>query len=223
MRRMRVSKHLPRRSRIALLFGVLAVAASAVTVATVRAVGEEAPPPGYSQEEWDNLPAAKQAQVRDETWTALNGVSRQTMAAAGAQRVATNPDPGPDPEGETIGEEEEALNVPFSGILDTPQSPFGPEQYIFENQWQDTRDDELVHAYAGARYDDPSRGVLVIRAQPWPHDGEDDDFGTVDEYLAPAGVGSLRLTSVDGDELSFVSADDETGTFDLVTREYHMD
>lgn len=96
-------------------------------------------------------------------------------------------------------------------------APFGPEVLSPTNLWvtQDANRIEVI--YAGSRGNEPQTGVLIVFEQFYASGDEETAF-----KLAPQGTGALTITAVNGNTLSFSSANGPTGTFDLTTEQLQM-
>jgi hypothetical protein len=184
---------------IAALF-VLAVARS------VAAIGAES---GSTSD----LDAAKQARLAVDS----PSMDPSDYASAKASYIESHPSlaessfsPGP---GDEFTE---------TGIVDTGQGPFSPDDFNMQNEWQDVSNGKLTQVWAGAYSQDSDQGVVLVRQlDNWPNPSADDE--TRKTYDAPGGAGSLQILSVDGvimtmqaasgDEYSF---DRLQGTFELI-------
>ena len=99
----------------------------------------------------------------------------------------------------------------------SPEVPFGSTVLRPTNLWVTQDSTRLKAVYAGARGTDPQTGVLIVFQQFYDSGDEDTTYS-----LAPQGTGALTITAVNGNILSFTSASQQTGTFDLTTQQLQM-
>lgn len=128
---------------------------------------------------------------------------------AATQRSIQSPSNLPTPE--LIPLEDPSLP---SGLVEGGTSDFHAWEAKIQNMWLGyVNNQEHVVIYAGelgSETDYPGRGVVfVLRRTP------DKRARTMNQYLLPAGTGSVRISEVKGDYLVLTSNDGETFYFDI--------
>jgi hypothetical protein len=105
------------------------------------------------------------------------------------------------------------------GLFQRGPAPFPSSEYVFESTWQWDLNGHHVQIYAGREGVEgatPGRGIIILRAtaldlQPLPGGGR---------YLAPYGVGTLKIVSYEGTLLTLEASTGETFFFDALTRAF---
>lgn len=183
-----------RRSRIVL--AVLAVAGS-VGGGIAAATGSAPPRPDHPP-----LPPAK---------AAIEARVADYRARAG-RPAPKNPDyaPAPDP----------PQRPKDLGVIRTDQltPPVPPSQFTPTTEWMDWRDGKQIQVYAGLTGGNAGQGTLFI----WEANLSNDLTTEFTFYTPSREVGSLRLTSVDGNVVHF-SFPGGSGSFNLVTKAFALD
>ncbi|MHB8646452.1 MAG: hypothetical protein ACYDAR_11760 [Thermomicrobiales bacterium] len=104
--------------------------------------------------------------------------------------------------------------VILTGIFELGENPYRRGQPAI-NEWFGSLNGKAVAVYAGYLYSDSTQGLVgVATSQP---DGTSD---TYQEYLTPKKDGFVRITAVNGTQVSLIAKDGTTFTFDLGTRTF---
>jgi hypothetical protein len=100
-----------------------------------------------------------------------------------------------------------------TGIIETGQAPFPSVMFTVNNVWQDIVNGEHVQVYAGSETADPLQGVVIVRTVSL-------DLHTVHSWLyrTQSRVGALRIVAASGFQLSFISTNNTTFSFDAASR-----
>lgn len=97
------------------------------------------------------------------------------------------------------------------------QVPISSQVFTATSLWSDLRGNTLLEVFGGTDAADASRGAILVA-------GTDESTGVQSAasgmYPAPVGTGSLTLTSVSGNTVSFVTSGGGTGSFDLATHTF---
>lgn len=104
----------------------------------------------------------------------------------------------------------------IEGIFSGSQGLVRPSQATVTNMWQGERDGKLYQVFAGAGFDDPTQGLLIVSVQQ-----PDKPYGARAEYLAPARSGALRILEVTGMQIAVVTENGANLTFDLALKQFH--
>lgn len=97
-----------------------------------------------------------------------------------------------------------------SGIIDSGLAPFPAAMYQFENQWHEIVNGEHLKVYAGSLGKGSSQGVVVVQRISL-----DNRAQAPQEIRAPAGAGSLRITSARENALTLRSSSGSEFTFNV--------
>lgn len=99
------------------------------------------------------------------------------------------------------------------------QVPISSQVFSATSAWSDLRGNTLLEVFGGIDAADISKGAIFVA-------GTDESTGasapSSGVYVAPAGTGSLTLTSVNGTTVSFVTSSGTSGTFDLATQTFSV-
>jgi hypothetical protein len=191
------------------------VIAGAIVVATALVIGlgvsylargespqvDPGPPYGIAAADATRLTGEK-----SEAWAAeatrLSEASRRTPAPKDwsiATALSLTPHPPPEwPE----------------GLFEHP-NPFGG--FIFTNEWQGTHEGERVKISAGTSQKDSSESWIVVGTFTIDKLRTTGNSGV---YQYPRNEGALRITSVEGTRVNFVSEQGTGGVFDFATRQF---
>lgn len=101
------------------------------------------------------------------------------------------------------------------GIFPGSQGLIKPSQADVLNVWQGERDGVLYQVFAGSTATEPRQGALIV-AQENPDKPVREQQG----YLAPTGITSLRILSVEGMRVLLETDLGGSLTFDLETRSF---
>ncbi len=105
--------------------------------------------------------------------------------------------------------------ISLTGIVDSRQNPFHRKQAA-ENSYFGSLNGEHIAIFAGASEKDTLQGVVgVARGQVGSN--TDDVY---QEYLTPTKHGWVRITAVNGSQVSLVAKDGTPFVFDLATRTF---
>ena len=198
----------------------LLVVAAAVVLLVVRASGQAPDPfnqPGSPCWELANLefPPEKAALVKEdceaqkaalERFERSGGVKSTVEPPAPVPSAVSTEPPCTDQWKPAAGN----FGCVLYGALEGHQPPPGYEKVLLvENSWAGTG----YIVYAGALYDDPDQGVIVVTdrfVSPLPK--------VLGEYRPPTKEGRLRILEAQGDTLSIVSAGGTRYSFNADTR-----
>ncbi len=184
------------------------VVVAAVALLVARAGGEAPDPlnqpgsPCWELSQLPDLPPEKAAAVEAdceaqkaalERFERSGGVKGTPELLPPAPSVVATEPPCDDQWKPTAG----ALGCVYYGVLEGHQPPAGYEKvYLVENSWVGTRHT----VYAGALYDDPDQGVVVVIVNnTWPPE-------RLGVYRSPTKEGRLRILDAQGDVLSIIGA-----------------
>jgi hypothetical protein len=161
---------------------------------------------GIDPAAWDQIPVDKQQALLEEMRSNDHATAEGTTEGAGKAAGYSPPDRNSD-----------LPDVTLTGILRIGQIIGAPNSdYEVYNAWVSRRDDGgYLMVFAGSRLADDSTGVLFVRVTD---ETQYKNLRPVDQVDLPAGVGALRIVSVDdAGVISLTAGEGEGYTFDPAT------
>jgi len=144
-----------------------------------------------------NYAATKEA-VLDHRATNIASVPKVAPAIKGPPALSSNP-----------------TSTPQTGILDIQIAPFNAHEGIIANRWQGVVAGQFVVVYAGRQAEPADQGLVAVSAS-----APGDTKTSVQKYPTPTRSGSVKITGMNGTQLTLKSEQGTTFTFDVASRTF---